>query len=134
MATIRTGRPPAMAQGSISSASASTTVQPPPALRLQLAQMLREARVALDRHQAPDPGIQEGPGQPAGARADLQHRGGAQIARGGGDAAQDRRVEQEMLAQPLVGVQALGAQPAARGGRRGQIRTSTNASRRRSRR
>ena len=55
-----------------------------------------------------------------------------EIARGGGDAAQDRRVEQEMLAQPLVGVQALGAQPAAEaagGVRSGRRRTPPGAGR-----
>ena len=60
------------------------------------------ARVALDRDHAARAGGEERAGQPAGTGPDLEHGAAAQIAGGTGDPGEQLRVEQEMLAQPLV--------------------------------
>jgi hypothetical protein len=73
----------------------------------------REPRVAFYRDQSRRPRIQQGSGEPSGSGADLQHRGIVQPPSRGGDAAEDRWVEQEVLAQSLVGEEAMRTQPLA---------------------
>jgi hypothetical protein len=96
------------------------------------------ARVALDGDHAARAGGKEGAGQPAGAGPDLEDGAAAQIAGGAGDPREQLRVEQEMLAQPLVRPQPKAfddrAQRRQIGEPLAQRRTSTNASLRRSRR
>ena len=59
-------------------------------------------RVALDCDQLGSAG-EQCPGQAAGTRADFQHRPAGELTRCRGDAGEDPRIEQEMLAETLVG-------------------------------
>ena len=118
----------ASAQGSTSSASASTSVRRPPARGSSSRSRATKRGIALDGDDARAARIEQGARQPAGSGADLEHRGLCQLAGGRSDPAQDRRVEQEVLAQPLVGRQSETAQLGAQlgpglplvGGRRGR--------------
>ena len=92
-------------------------LEPAADLGLELAQSgRRSADRARRRPAASGAGRKQGAGQPAGAGADLQTTVAGEIAGSGGDPAQDRRVEQEVLAQPLVGAQAGRAAVAPAGG------------------
>jgi hypothetical protein len=77
-----------------------------------------EARVALDGHQPGGTRLEQRAGQAARAGADLDHGRPGEVAGGGRDPAQDRGVEQKMLAKPLVGPQPLTAQLVAELGQR----------------
>ncbi len=108
----------------------------------KLLERLDAARVALDRDHPRRAGREQGPGQAAGAGSDLDHGAPAQIAGRRRDPAEQLGIEQEMLAEPLVGAQpeALDDGPERCLGIHGAparapyIRTSTNACLRRSRR
>ena len=61
----------------------------------------------------PRAGLEQGPGQPAGSRSDLDHRLALEGPGQPGDLAADVEVEEEVLAEALVGGQAGGAQGVA---------------------
>ena len=94
-------------------------LEPVAEAHLELAQVGHEPWVALDRDHPPGAGVEKGLGQATRTRADLEHSRGVKLAGRGGDAAQDRRIEQKMLPEPLVGPQALMAQLLAELGRLG---------------
>ena len=74
----------------------------------QLAEQRQAAVVALDRDHL-CPGAEQRAGQPAGAGADLEHRGAVQIAGNRSDAIEQLFVEQEILAERLARLQPMRA-------------------------
>ena len=80
----------------------------------QLRQGRKEAGVALDGDQPGGTGRQQCRGEAAGPGADLQHGAAGERAGSGGDPGQDAGVEQEMLAQALVGADPVPAQDVGR--------------------
>ncbi len=79
--------------------------QPAPGAGGELVERREEARVALDRDHLRGAGIEQRAGQPARARPDLDHAAPGELARRRSDPAQQVRIEQEVLAEPLVGAQ-----------------------------
>ena len=73
----------------------------------KLAQCRKTARVALDRDDMGGAFGKQRAGQPAGAGADLDDVGGVERTRGAGDAARQVEVEEEVLAEPALGGDAV---------------------------
>ena len=98
------------AAGSIFSASASTIVSRPAVGRGQLLERGEAARVALDRRDVARRRGQQRAGQAARARADLDHVASPERSRPArAILPREVEVEQEMLAEALVGAQAMRA-------------------------
>ncbi len=75
--------------------------------RLDLVQHAGGALVHLDRKDRGGLRVEQGAGEAAGSRADLDDVAAGQVAGGGGYAGEDRRVEQEVLAERAAGVEAV---------------------------
>ncbi len=80
----------------------------PPVTRIQLAQQGQKARILLDQHDLAGVALQDGTGQAAGAGTNLNDRSALEGAGQPDDLSRDVQVQQEMLAEALLGQQTVG--------------------------
>ena len=90
------------------SASRFDHLQPSADAACEFGRAPQRARIDLDRHDACGPFEQQRAGEAAGPGSDFDHRALSERAGGASDAARQVEVEQEMLAERLRGIEAVG--------------------------
>ncbi|MNN62006.1 hypothetical protein D3C81_1772740 [compost metagenome] len=84
---------------------------------IQFAEQGDEAGVLLDQNHLAGVAFQDGAGQAAGAGADLDHSAAVERTGVADDLARHIEVQQEVLAEALLGQQAVGVERFAKGGK-----------------